>query len=230
MFRTSMFRLCSTRRYGLKITAHVGELPDHVDSAATIAFGPERYGHAIIMTQELLSRLSRSRSRGVCQQLGFEYEEEDEDEEGNKKTTEKSEPRQLAMVEICPTSNLRTLELGTDDTSHHPTLHYWFGKSGAVAVGPWAAQDRPRVTICTDDTALFGITLSDELAAVAIAYKLTPAALVSLTLGAFDCMFMEDGEALRAQAEAVAAELLNEWSALDYKAALIGCNSKGNKL
>ena len=48
-----------------------------------------------------------------------------------------------------------------------------------------------------------------------IAYKLTPAALVSLALGAFAGMFMVDGAALRARAEAAAAELLKAWPALD---------------
>ena len=39
----------------------------------------------------------------------------------------------------------------------HPTLGHWF-RAGYPVV------------ICTDDTTLFGITLSDELARVAIAY------------------------------------------------------------
>ena len=87
------------------------------------------------------------------------------------------------------------------------------------------------MTICTDDTALFGITLSDELATVAIAYKLTPASLVSLALGAFAGMFMVDGAALRARAEAAAAELLKAWPALEDSMPQ-GHNSpaKGSKL
>ena len=87
------------------------------------------------------------------------------------------------------------------------------------------------MTICTDDTALFGITLSDELATVAIAYKLTPASLVSLAQGAFTGMFMVDGAALRARVEAAAAELLKAWPALEDSMPQ-GHNSpaKGSKL
>ena len=155
--------------HGLRVTAHVGELADHADTAATvqfepfwtwstvsgcwpgwrgylivdtrlvlqIAFGPDRYGHAIIMTPQLLSSLSTARVGGNGTGTGG----------------------RRAAIEICPTSNLRTLELG-DDITRHPTLRYWLDRVNdrvgrEVAAAQLAAG--PRIAICTDDTALFAI-------------------------------------------------------------------------
>ena len=70
--------MAEARRLGLRITAHVAELPDHIDTAATIAFRPERYGHAVQMTPALLESMAETGS----------------------------------TIEICPTSNLKTLGLG----------------------------------------------------------------------------------------------------------------------
>ena len=90
-----------------------------------------------------------------------------------------------AVVEVCPTSNLRTLELGGDIT-RHPTLRHWLDQlappapvlveAGGAAQkeesGGGCGRDESRVAlaICTDDTALFAINLSDELATVAVGF------------------------------------------------------------
>ena len=69
--------MAQARRLGLRITAHVAELPDHTDTAATIEFQPERYGHAVQITPALLESMAATGS----------------------------------AIEICPTSNLKTLGL-----------------------------------------------------------------------------------------------------------------------
>jgi hypothetical protein len=79
-----------------------------------------------------------------------------------------------AVVEVCPTSNLRTLELGGDIT-RHPTLRHWLEQLALpapvlVETGDTAQEDvsggrchcgdrRVALAICTDDTALFAITV-----------------------------------------------------------------------
>eukprot|EP01047_Picozoa_sp_COSAG01_P027870 COSAG01_NODE_1854_length_9053_cov_2.566499_6_plen_494_part_00 len=184
-------------RYGLPLTAHVGELPDHADTAATIEFGPERYGHAVAgMSPALLAALvggDQKRSQGNAGAGG-----------GG------------GAVEICPTSNLRTLELAAGDYGAHPTLGYWLRGEGAssAAAAAAAAHDPPRphpgVCICTDDTALFGITLSDELGSVAWAYGLPPPQLAQLALGALEHAFAPESvlAPLRRRAHHRAAQLL----------------------
>eukprot|EP01052_Picozoa_sp_SAG31_P026198 SAG31_NODE_2357_length_5874_cov_4.759827_1_plen_359_part_00 len=135
--------LREARSLGLPVTAHVAELANYPDTEATIAFGPERYGHAIQMTPRLLTALQQSKG----------------------------------AVEICPTSNLRTLELGQDYAAH-PTLEYWLHQ----------ASDYP-LAICTDDTALFGISLSQELASVAAAFHLSHEHLAKLAMSSLDHAF-----------------------------------------
>ena len=75
--------MAQARRLGLRITAHVAELPYHTDTAATIAFQPERYGHAVQITPALLESMASTGS----------------------------------AIEICPTSNLKTLGLRETGTA-----------------------------------------------------------------------------------------------------------------
>jgi adenosine deaminase len=189
-------------RYGLPLTAHVGELPDHADTAATIEFGPERYGHAVAgMSPALLAALvggDQKRSQGNAGRGGGGG--------GG------------GAVEICPTSNLRTLELPAGDYGAHPTLGYWLrgegASSAAAAVAAATAHAPPRphpgVCICTDDTALFGITLSDELGSVGWAYGLPPPQLAQLALGALEHAFAPESvlAPLRRRAHNRAEQLL----------------------
>ena len=139
--------------------------PEHADTARTIAFRPERYGHAVAMTPTLLSDLAATG----------------------------------APIEICPTSNLRTLALGSD-YRRHPTIGHWLEAGHPIA-------------ICTDDTSLFGITLSDELARVGLAFGLSRRELAALALGALDAVFERRRgvvEGLRERMEAEVAAALGE--------------------
>jgi adenosine deaminase len=83
-------------------------------------------------------------------------------------------------IEICPTSNALTLHLPA--LWHHPTLHTWL------------AAGYP-LSIATDDPGVFGVTLSDELAAVAEAAALDGDTLAALALGAFTQTFADEEDA-----------------------------------
>jgi adenosine deaminase len=79
-------------------------------------------------------------------------------------------------IEICPTSNFLTLHLPT--LQHHPTLE------------PWLRAGWP-VSICTDDSGVFNVTLSGELERVAAACDLSPDAVAALALSAFSASFAD---------------------------------------
>ena len=70
-----------------------------------------------------------------------------------------------------------------------------------------------QIAICTDDTSLFGITLSDELARVGLAFGLSRRELAALALGALDAVFERRRgvvEGLRERMEAEVAAALGE--------------------
>jgi adenosine deaminase len=77
---------------------------------------------------------------------------------------------------VCPTSNALTLHLPS--LYHHPTL------------SPWLHAGYP-ITICTDDSGVFDVTLSEEIAGVAHTHKLTPARTRELALAGFQHSFVE---------------------------------------
>ncbi len=79
-------------------------------------------------------------------------------------------------IEVCPTSNALTLHLPS--LYHHPTL------------SPWLHAGYP-ITICTDDSGVFDVTLSEEIAGVAHTHKLTPARTRELALAGFQHSFVE---------------------------------------
>ena len=85
-----------------------------------------------------------------------------------------------APIEVCPTSNLATLEL--DDLRAHPTL------------GRWLREGYP-VCLCTDDPGVFATSLSAEYLRVARAFGLGAAALGKLALTPVDFAFGLDGAA-----------------------------------
>lgn len=75
-----------------------------------------------------------------------------------------------------------------DDYSLHPTLGHWL-RTGYPVV------------ICTDDTTLFGITLSDELARVAIAFGLSYTEVAQLAIGGTSAIFDVRSEVARTVVE-----------------------------
>ena len=102
-------------------------------------------------------------------------------------------------VESCPTSNTLTLHLPA--LGLHPTLPAWLAAGYPVAV-------------CTDDSGVFGVALSDELRSVAAACGLAPRAAADLAVGAFRMSFAdpETRERLAAAAEAKAERILRSYT------------------
>lgn len=77
-------------------------------------------------------------------------------------------------VEICPSSNAKTLKLAT--LSDHPTA------------GMWLKEYHP-FCICTDDTAVFDTSLSQEYEAFAEAFQVDRPYLVLLAVSATNFIF-----------------------------------------
>ena len=98
-------------------------------------------------------------------------------------------------IETCPTGNSLTLRLPA--LRFHPTLPAWLAAGYPVAVS-------------TDDSGVYGVTLSSELRAVAEAFGLSPRAAADLALGAFRCAFVDPEARARlvAAAEAKAERAL----------------------
>ena len=101
--------------------------------------------------------------------------------------------RRRLCVEICPTSNVRTLELGS--YSEHPTLPVWL-----------AEADYP-MCLCTDDRGVFRTSLTDEYLHVALAFNLTRADVIRLARTAVHQIF--DRRMFR-QVESRATEMLEQ--------------------
>ena len=99
-------------------------------------------------------------------------------------------PREQRIpIEVCPTSNALTLHLPS--LHHHPTL------------SPWLQAGYP-LAVCTDDSGVFHVSLSDELADVAATYGLTSEAVGGLALQAFDYAFVDQQTKARLKAQAKA--------------------------
>ena len=92
-------------------------------------------------------------------------------------------PIKKSTVELCPTSNMKTLRLRS--LRDHPTLAKLVrrGKSSAAAYP---------VSISTDDSTVFGTTPSKELALCAEACDLTPEEVVALAVAPLDHAFLDE--------------------------------------
>jgi len=86
-------------------------------------------------------------------------------------------------IEVCPTSNMRTLSLAT--LGDHPELGHWLRTGHPVAVS-------------TDDSGVFSTTLSNEYLLVARSAGLSPQQVFALGRGALDCVFERDPEIVAA--------------------------------
>ena len=89
-----------------------------------------------------------------------------------------------------------------DDYGLHPTLGHWLHAGYPVV-------------ICTDDTSLFGITLSDELARVAMAFGLNYKEAEQLAIGGALAIFDDSSEVLQALAERCERDVAAQLTALD---------------
>jgi len=88
--------------------------------------------------------------------------------------------RMLALkipLELCPTSNSLTLHL--PDMSYHPQIKFWLDNDYPLAIS-------------TDDSGVFGVTLSDEILLVAKTGNLTLHQTAKLVLQTFEFLFCDD--------------------------------------
>eukprot|EP00466_Bigelowiella_natans_P003325 jgi/Bigna1/142701/aug1.72_g17409 len=84
-------------------------------------------------------------------------------------------------VEICPTSNMRTLQIL--DIKQHPTLGLWL-------------QNGHPFSICTDDFGVFRTSLSEETRLVATAFGLSLKQVADISLRALEMAFIPDKDEL----------------------------------
>ena len=82
--------------------------------------------------------------------------------------------REKIPVEICPTSNLRTLELSVH--SQHPTLQRWL-------------QMNHPISICTDDSGVFNTNITNEYRILAREFDLTSAQILSIARNTIEQIF-----------------------------------------
>jgi len=110
------------------------------------------------------------------------------------------EPRHTDMllqnpipIEICPTSNLKTKIV--QQLEQHPFGVWRSGarnnNATAAAATPAAPNPYPLV-VCTDDSGVFNITLSDELHRLAEAFRLDAAELLQLETRALEIGFADE--------------------------------------
>lgn len=96
-------------------------------------------------------------------------------------------------LEVCPTSNLQLGVYPSPGAHALPELH----RAGI------------RITVNTDTPAIFGITLSDELALLESQFGLTPQAVEQIVLNGFEASFLP-----AAEREALVAEVRRELEGL----------------
>ena len=146
------------RSHGLKITVHVGEvdsLESESEMTEVIKFKPERLGHALCINDE---------HKGL---LHFgEYD----------KTNESDERRRIP-IELCPTSNMTTLNLHS--LKEHPTMPLVMRQLQDVQFLRCISDETDRfenvypISINTDDSGVFRTSASRELMLVASSFNLT---------------------------------------------------------
>ena len=97
-------------------------------------------------------------------------------------------------IEICPTSNIRTLEL--EGIQDHPCLDNWL-------------ELQYPIVLCTDDKGVFGTTLTREYVLVARSYKISRYQVVKLVQGSLSyCFDAEAAKALKARFDVLCQEAL----------------------
>ncbi|GFR41381.1 hypothetical protein Agub_g2064 [Astrephomene gubernaculifera] len=139
--------LAAARAAGLSITLHAGEVVAPRETAAMLAFRPDRLGHCCCLDSELGEQLRAS----------------------------------AIPLELCLTSNLLTESVPSYPEHHFAELH---------------AAGHP-VVLCTDDSGVFGTTLSREYAIAAAAFNLPVAALHQLVRKSVEYTFASEEEKQR---------------------------------
>ena len=159
------------RAHGLNITVHCAEVVKPAEVRAIEAFAPDRLGHALHLPRDVLAKLLAR------------------------------DPGARIPIEICPTSNMHTLQLSSLDA--HPTLATWLRESYPIA-------------ICTDDAGVFATSPSDELRRVADAFALSPHQLARLAAAPFAQVFADARTA--PDVDAMLRDVARAYTALGFAA------------
>ncbi|GIL72575.1 hypothetical protein Vretifemale_2905 [Volvox reticuliferus] len=139
--------LAVARAAGLGVTLHAGEVYTPFETAAMLAFRPDRLGHCCRLDRELAEALRSS----------------------------------AIPLELCLTSNVLTQSVPSYPEHHFAELY--------VAGHP--------VVLCTDDSGVFGTTLSREYAIAATAFGLSMSALMELSRKSVEYTFANEQEKQR---------------------------------
>jgi adenosine deaminase len=169
--------MCLCRQAGLGLTNHAGESGPtaHVAAAASAAYGSAtRVGHGYAAVLE--ARAAAASPGGAAElvaalrKLGI--------------------PDALTM-EVCPTSSRATGGVPTEAWTEHPAAFLTRVREAAEAAGDVAAAAAlPRVTISSDDPAVFASSLTDELRIAAQDMRLSDDSLLAIMLNAADAAFL----------------------------------------
>jgi adenosine deaminase len=165
-------------RAGLPLTIHAGESgpADNVRASASDAYGgARRVGHGYDAVSVALAKARSRDARGVADALGA-----------------LGIPAGMTF-EVCPTSSRATGAAGAGmvEWREHPgaVLH----RLSRAAEGDAETLARlPRVTVSSDDPAVFSTTISDELAIVADGMGLGAEGVRELQLNAIEAAFLPD--------------------------------------
>jgi adenosine deaminase len=170
---TSLFPLLEkARSNGLKTSIHVAETMNVKETEAAIDFRPDRLGHACVLAPSSIHRLlepiqAKKQNKGGAPVVPPPWS-----------SSRTSKPLDEPIpIELCPTSNALTLNL--PGLEHHPTL------------SPWLENDYP-FNINTDDSGVFGVSLSSEYALVQRAMGLSNEKMAELALRSFDFAFASE--------------------------------------
>jgi adenosine deaminase len=193
--------LDAARAAGLKVAVHAGEVMNVAETEAVLDWQPDRLGHMCVLAPSSIKRLAMTVPvQGSVSDGGFASRGHASTRTATSDTLPVIPRSAIAPIpiETCPTGNTLTLRLPT--LRFHPMLPTWL------------ATDYP-IAVSTDDSGVYGVTLSSELKAVAEAFDLGPQAVARLALGAFRVAFLdpENRARLVSAAEEKAERVLREW-------------------
>lgn len=155
----------------LPVTVHAGEIMNIKETETVLKWLPNRLGHMCVLNSVLVNNL-------LCT-LPNSYPSKDTSSLPSSFVTAPHTFLNLPFpipIELCPTSNALTLNLPS--LHHHPTL------------SPWLENNYP-ISIATDDSGVFNVTLSSEYQEVCETYKLKAEQLITLAEQGFRYSFCE---------------------------------------
>ncbi len=182
--------LARARAARLKVTLHAGEVPNADETAAMLAFAPDRLGHMCCLDRELEGQLFAS---GIPVELvrrmswvrGFRLQTTHKALCCRRPSAIRPQPKadqppfpHRPPASQCLSSNVITQSVPSVDAHHFREL--------TAAAHP--------IVLCTDDPGVFGCRLSEEYALAAAAFGLDEGALIGLAEQGVRCAFVTAAE------------------------------------